>query len=125
MSMLNESHDPTLTSWVAQANEPGSDFPIQNLPFAVFRRKGCDEAFRVGVAIGDQIVDLGAAAGSGVFSGEAAFAAAACGDASLNRLMAMGPAIWSALRLALSRALRTGGARGNDSFGQAGITSGG
>jgi len=108
MSMLNESHDPTLTSWVAQANEPGSDFPIQNLPFAVFRRKGCDEAFRVGVAIGDQIVDLGAAAGSGVFSGEAAFAAAACGDASLNRLMAMGPAIWSALRLALSRALRTG-----------------
>ncbi|MGV7245344.1 hypothetical protein ACRXB1_26990, partial [Caballeronia sp. M23-90] len=74
MSLLNESHDPTLTSWVGQANQPGSDFPIQNLPFAVFRRKGSDEAFRGGVAIGDQIVDLGAAAGSGVFSGEAASA---------------------------------------------------
>ncbi|SOE97223.1 fumarylacetoacetate hydrolase [Burkholderia sp. D7] len=108
MSMLNESHDPTLTSWVAQANEPGSDFPIQNLPFGRYRHIGADEDFKIGVAIGDQIVDLGAAAGSGVFSGEAASAAAACGDASLNRLMAMGPAIWSALRLALSRALRTG-----------------
>jgi hypothetical protein len=39
MSLINESHDPSLKSWVAQANEPGSDFPIQNLPFAVFRRK--------------------------------------------------------------------------------------
>jgi fumarylacetoacetase len=108
MSLLNETHDPALTSWVEQANRPENDFPIQNLPFAVFRRKGSDEAFRCGVAIGDQIVDLAAAAGSGVFAGEAASATAACGDPSLNRLMAMGPATWSALRLALSRALRTG-----------------
>ena len=58
--MLNETHDPALTSWVASANTGQSDFPIQNLPFAVFRRQGTDEVFRGGVAIGDQIVDMAA-----------------------------------------------------------------
>ena len=57
MLQLNETHDPTLTSWVASANSANTDFPIQNLPFAVFRRQGAGEAFRGGVAIGDQIVD--------------------------------------------------------------------
>ena len=108
MSLLNETHDPVLRSWVAEANQPGSDFPIQNLPFSVFRRRGSDEAFRGGVAIGDQIVDLAQAADGGAFSGEAAVAASSCGEASLNRLMSMGPTAWAALRLALSRALRTG-----------------
>ena len=60
MAMLNETHDPALTSWVASANTGLSDFPIQNLPFAVFRRQGTDEVFRGGVAIGDQIVDMAA-----------------------------------------------------------------
>jgi fumarylacetoacetase len=39
MTTLNETHNPTLKSWVASANTAGCDFPIQNLPFAVFRRK--------------------------------------------------------------------------------------
>ena len=56
MSLLNETHNPALRSWVASANADGSDFPIQNLPFGVFRRYGSAEAFRVGVAIGDQIL---------------------------------------------------------------------
>ena len=51
--MLNETHNPALSSWVASANATGNDFPIQNLPFAVFRRKGSTEAFRGGVAIGE------------------------------------------------------------------------
>jgi fumarylacetoacetase len=108
MSTLNETHDPALRSWVASANQPGADFPIQNLPFAVFRRKGSGEAFRGGVAIGDQIVDLGAAAQAGVFSGAAAQAARAGAQDKLNALMALGPAAWTALRTALSRALREG-----------------
>jgi fumarylacetoacetase len=108
MFELNETHAPALTSWIESANMPGTDFPIQNLPFAVFRRAGSDEAFRGGVAIGDQIVDLGLAAQCGALTPEANPLAAACGEASLNRFMAMGPAAWSALRLALSRALRTG-----------------
>ena len=105
----NETHDPALKSWVESANESangGSDFPIQNLPFAVFRRPR--EPFRGGVAIGDAIVDLAAVAKRGVFDGVAARAAAAAAGDSLNALMALGPAAWSALRLALSRALREG-----------------
>jgi len=110
MTTLNETHDPALRSWVASANAPGSDFPVQNLPLGVFRRRGSEEAFRGGVAIGDQVLDLAAAARSGVFSGVAAHAVAAGAQDALNTLMALGPSAWSALRLALSRALRTGAA---------------
>lgn len=58
---LNATHDPKLRSWVASANEAGTDFPIQNLPFGRFRTAGSSEAFRIGVAIGDQVLDLRAA----------------------------------------------------------------
>ena len=51
-STLDATHDPLLRSWVASANEAGCDFPIQNLPLAIFRRRGSQEAFRGGVAIG-------------------------------------------------------------------------
>jgi fumarylacetoacetase len=110
---LNETHDPRLESWVACANAPGTDFPLQNLPLAVFRRAGSSEAFRGGVAIGDQVVDLAAALNSNVFSAAAlepaaARAAAAAAQPLLNDFMAAGPQAWSALRLALSRLLRAG-----------------
>ncbi|MDZ5460960.1 fumarylacetoacetase [Azohydromonas lata] len=110
MTLLNETHDPALRSWLASANTAGGDFPIQNLPFAVFRRAGTPEAFRGGVAIGDQVLDLAAVAAAGVFAGDAQAAARAASEAKLNALMALGPAAWSALRLALSRALREGAA---------------
>ena len=61
MTALNATHDPKLRSWVASANEAGTDFPIQNLPFGRFRAAGSSEAFRIGVAIGDQVLDLRAA----------------------------------------------------------------
>jgi fumarylacetoacetase len=108
MEACNETHNPALRSWVSSANITGCDFPIQNLPFAVFRRQGSHEAFRGGVAIGDQILDLAAVASSAVFSGEAASAVQAGAQDKLNALMAMGPQVWHALRLALSRALREG-----------------
>ena len=110
MTLLNETHDPALRSWVASANLAGSDFPLQNLPFAVFRRKGTLEAFRGGVAIGDQILDLAALVAAGVFSGEAATAVQAGAQDKLNALMTLGANALSALRLALSRALREGAA---------------
>jgi fumarylacetoacetase len=100
--LLNETHDPARRSFVESANLPGSDFPIQNLPFGVFRMTTSEQP-RVGVAIGDQIVDVAAAAG--LFGGAAAAAAQACGAPSLNPLMSSGPPAWSALRLALSREL--------------------
>ncbi|MEM0516245.1 fumarylacetoacetase [Pseudoalteromonas sp. YIC-827] len=105
---LNETHDINLTSWVSSANDGKTDFPIQNLPFATFRRAGSSEAFRGGVAIGDQVVDLAVVAKLGIFSGLAQEALEAASQTSLNAFMAMGQAHWSALRLALSQALRTG-----------------
>lgn len=108
MTMINETHDPALRSWVASAQQPGTDFPIQNLPLAVFRRQASSETFRGGVAIGDQVVDLGAVAAAGLWSGEAGQAAQAGAQDKLNALMALGQGAWSALRLALSRGLREG-----------------
>jgi len=54
---IDDTHDPALTSWVDSANDPATDFPIQNLPFGRFRRAG-EARFRMGVAIGDQVIDL-------------------------------------------------------------------
>ena len=103
---LNETHDPGLRASVASANVDGTDFPIQNLPFGVFKRRGAHDAPRVGVAIGDQIVDIASAHEAGSFTGAAIVGAAACRTATLNALLALGPSAWSSLRLALSRLLR-------------------
>lgn len=108
---LDATHDPALRSWVSSANEPGCDFPIQNLPFGRFRRAGGSEPWRIGVAIGDQVLDMAAAAAApGWPAGlQPALAALAAGD--LNAFMAMGPAVRRALRQALSAALREGSAQ--------------
>ena len=109
-NQLNSTHDPTLTSWLDSANEPGTDFPIQNLPFGVFRPRG-DARARVGVAIGNQIVDVDRCCALGLLSGTAAEAGEACGQSSLNALMSLGSAHWSALRGALSALLSAGDER--------------
>lgn len=108
MSLINETHDVSLTSWVSSANSENCDFPIQNLPFATFKRKGSNEALRGGVAIGDQILDLAQVAQSGLFTGEVQDALQAASESTLNKLMGLGSKASSALRLALSRALRSG-----------------
>ncbi|MEI9973207.1 MAG: fumarylacetoacetase [Ignavibacteriota bacterium] len=53
--MIDRTHDPTLLSWVESANEPGCDFPIQNLPYGTFRH---GNGSHLGVAIGDEVLDL-------------------------------------------------------------------
>ncbi len=88
---LNRTHDPELRSWVESANDPASDFPIQNLPFGVFRRKGGREKPRGGVAIGDQVFDLAAL---GLDSGP-----------TLNKLAAAGPKAWRDIRAGVSKFL--------------------
>lgn len=108
MSDLNETHDPALRSWLQSANDDTLGFPVQNLPYCVFRRAGSAEAWRPGTGIGDRILDLAALARMRPFTGDAARALAACEDTGLNTLMALDAACWSALRLALSRALRAG-----------------
>jgi fumarylacetoacetase len=93
--------DPTRRSWVTSANTSDADFPIQNLPFCVFARDG--EASRIGVAIGDQLVDLAALRAQGLLDGLAA--ADACGANTLNALMALGRGPARALRVRLATLL--------------------
>jgi len=94
VAILNETHTPELRSWVDSANRADTDFPVQNLPLGRFRRMGAGEDFRIGVAIGDQILDLCAA---GVIEHD-----------DMNVLMSEAPARRQALRLRLSRGLRAG-----------------
>ncbi len=107
MTEMNATHDPAAQSWVGSANRAATDFPIQNLPFGVFRRAGSREAWRGGVAIGDQILDLGVVRNLGVSPDERVTEAlAACDQPSLNSFLALGHESWSALRAFLSQALR-------------------
>jgi fumarylacetoacetase len=57
---IDQTHDPSLESWVESANNPASDFPIQNLPYCRFHRRG-EDRLRAGVRIGDQVLDVTAA----------------------------------------------------------------
>jgi fumarylacetoacetase len=107
MAALDRTHDPKRRSWVEPANVPGAEFPIQNLPFGVFSRES--RAPRGGVAIGDSILDLGAAARAGLFAGAALEAADAASGPALNPLMALGAAHWTALRRRISDLLDTDG----------------
>ncbi len=101
---LNATHDPCLRSWVQSANTANTDFPIQNLPFGVFNAGG---DARIGVAIGDQILDLHAAieAGAIVLDGEIACALSA---GTLNDFMSLGPEAWRSARVAISAMLAEG-----------------
>lgn len=101
---LDATHDPQLSSWVASANRPDSDFPIQNLPLGVFRRG--NEPARIGVAIGDQILDLAACHRHGLFTELPSDLVVALGDTTLNRLLALGRPAWRLLRQHLSALLR-------------------
>ena len=100
---VDATHDPALRSWVAGARIEGTAFPIQNLPFGVFQ-PGAGAAPRVGVAIGDQVLDLRAAADAGLLEAPAP-ALAACGAPALNAVMALDAAGRLALRRAISRLL--------------------
>ncbi|HEY7614455.1 MAG TPA: fumarylacetoacetase [Gemmatimonadales bacterium] len=101
---MDRTHDPSLRSWVESA-EGHSDFPIQNLPFGGFRRRDTDETGRVGVAIGDMILDIAACQAEGRFTGVAATAAAACAGPTLNALMALGAGPRAELRRQVSELL--------------------
>ncbi len=105
---LDATHDPALQSWVASANDPATDFPIQNLPFGRFRCAGSDEPWRVGTAIGDQVLDLRLAAERGAWPAGVARSLEPLAGGDLNRFMALGADARRSLRVALSRALAQG-----------------
>ena len=93
---LDTTHDPLLRSWLESANDPASDFPIQNLPFGRFRRAD-DMDWRIGVAIGDQVLDLRRAKLIDTYQ--------------MNRLMQLTAEPRRALRQAISAGLRHGSAK--------------
>jgi fumarylacetoacetase len=82
-------------SWIPSANTPGSDFPLQNLPYGVARHAG--QSF-IAIAIGDQVLNLKACAESGLLAEISTPAVNACRAEVLNPLMALGPGTWSAVR---------------------------
>jgi fumarylacetoacetase len=115
---VNETHDPSIHSWVESAHAPGCDFPLQNLPFGVFRHRGSEDEPRIGVAIGTQILDLDACSSQGLLQVAGDAVARACREPVLNALMALGPGPASALRRVLHSVLAQGsgqqtGAAGN------------
>lgn len=106
--ILDHTHDPKIKSWLDSANLPAADFPLQNLPFGVFQRLNSKEMPRVGVAIGDSVLDISACAAHGLFSSPAEQAAKSCASPALNALMALGQPHWTALRHRLHSMLRSG-----------------
>ncbi|MEX2181508.1 MAG: fumarylacetoacetase [Gemmatimonadaceae bacterium] len=111
------THDPTLRSWVTSAHETGCDFTLQNLPLGAFRPAGSAAAPRLGVAIGDRVLDLAHARAAGWLDGLHVEAVEACGEPTLTPLFAVGRAALTALRGRLSVLLRADtpeGARARD-----------
>lgn len=104
---VDETHDPALSSWVPSANSRGADFPVQNLPLGIFRRRGTHDRPRIGVAIGDAIFDLHHAAQENLVTGADSLREA-CAAGTLNELMSLPHAHRLQFRHALSGLLRAG-----------------
>jgi fumarylacetoacetase len=99
---MNPTNDPALRSFIPVAAD--SPFPIQNLPYGVFSRPG--EAPRVGVAIGDLVLDLQVLAEADLLHGPALGTGQCFAQPSLNRFLALGPRAWHEARVRLSELLR-------------------
>ena len=105
---LDETHDPGLTSWVESANAAGADFPIQNLPFGLFVPAKGSGTPRIGVAIGDRIVDLASLGRRLAKDPFFASIAPACAAPGLEGIMALDGEGRTELRRRLSGLLRAG-----------------
>lgn len=99
MTMTETANDPHLRTWV---NVPeGSDFPMQNLPFGIFKRNNMPA--RTGVAIGTEVLDLAQLQRSGLLAG---LPPGIFETGSLNAFMTLGKPVWRSVREQLSTLLR-------------------
>jgi fumarylacetoacetase len=112
---LDETHDPARRSFVESANVSGTDFPIQNLPLGIFSTKA-DSVARIGVAIGDRVLDLKKTSRLGILP--PGIIPSAFEQTSLNALFGQGRSALRELRFAVA-ALLDQGASGNDARRQA------
>ena len=90
------------TSWVESANARECSFPLQNLPYGAFRRRG--EPARCGVAIGSFVLDLAVLEADGLLQTGAR--RPVFSEPTINAFMALGPAVWSRVRERLMPSLR-------------------
>lgn len=118
---LDGTHDPTLRSWVESAQAAGSDFPIQNLPLGAFR-VGEASAARLGVAIGDRVLDLRRVGEEGFLDGLHADVVDACTGETLSALFATGRGGLRALRERVQATLRADTPEGAHASATAGLT---
>jgi fumarylacetoacetase len=103
---LDETHDPTLTSWVESANDPSTDFPVQNLPFGVFRRRESHLSPRIGVAIGEAVLDATGCVDAGLLDPLSTSVIEAFDASTMNRVMTLKGDDRRTLRRRLSEVLR-------------------
>ena len=130
--VLDETHDSGSRSWVESANAADSDFPIQNLPFGIFRKCDVGSDARVGVGIGGHVLDVAGLRTESLFGSDADVAADACepthrnlrdvrgtlassslGAVSLNALMGLDAGPRRALRRRLHALLRDDASSGD------------
>ncbi len=105
MPQTNASHDPALRSWIESANDPGTDFPIQNLPLCVVDRGESHPG--ICTAIGSSLVDLLELGDAGLLGEPDDDVVLALQGENLNLLMEQGPEAASALRRRLQEKMAT------------------
>jgi fumarylacetoacetase len=103
MDVMDETHDSKLRSWVEV--DENSDFPIQNIPFGIYRPKGGGD-LHVATAIGDYILNLAYLDDAGLFNGTEMEGTEVFHEPTLNAFMSMGRKAWKEARLVISRLLR-------------------
>ena len=102
----DDTCDPSTASWVRSANTTGTDFPLQNLPLGVIREHH-GSPWRIGVAIGDRVLDLGGCAEDGLLNSLSPELRQAVQRENLTALMALGTSPIGSLRLAIHTLLRS------------------
>jgi fumarylacetoacetase len=110
MDVMDETHDSKLRSWVEV--DENSDFPIQNIPFGIYRLKGGGD-LHVATAIGDYVLDLAYLDDAGLFNGTVVEGTEVFHEPTLNALMSMGRKAWKEIRLVISRLLRQEASNGD------------
>ncbi len=102
---MNATHDPRRRSFIDLL--PASHFPIQNLPFGVFSPLGHGPA-RIGVAIGDQTLDLAGLEARGFFREVSGFERPVFDQPALNTFLSLGQPTWTQVREIVSHLLEAG-----------------
>jgi fumarylacetoacetase len=115
-TLLDATHDPARRSWVASANQPDTDFPVQNLPLGLCRPRVLEgqaqPGWRAGVAIGDQVLDLALASQQCPWDAEVLRLLEPLARGDIAAFLALGRPAWRSLRAALSAALSEGSDQG-------------